>query len=126
MTLDEPLTAVPPLIVPHQPASLKDLSSSRPTSVTPPILTVVPAFSSPQAAKPPAAWLAAALAAALGAAALGAAALGAAALGAAALGAVEAPPELQAAKMSAVANTAAMLRLVSKFDPPPIFPFVRH
>src|SRR5882672_12411406 len=55
MTLAVPPAAVLPLRVPHQPASLNDLSSSVPTSVTPPTLTAVPAFSCPQAANPVAA-----------------------------------------------------------------------
>jgi len=80
--------------------------------VTPPIFTVVPASSFPQAAKPVAAWLAAALADAL-AGALAWALAGGAALGAVELGATEVVPGLQAAKMTAAANTAAMLRLVS-------------
>src|SRR5688572_1724041 len=52
MTSAEPPTEVAPAIVPHQPPSLKDLSSSSPTSVTPPISHSSPPSGSPQAARP--------------------------------------------------------------------------
>src|SRR6186713_2731304 len=58
MTSAEPPTDVAPAIVPHQPPSLKDLSSSCPTSVTPPISHSVPLSCSPQAASPVGASLA--------------------------------------------------------------------
>src|SRR6187399_910901 len=58
MTSAVPPTAVAPAIVPHQPPSLKDLSSSEPTSVTPPIRKASPLSGSPQAARPVGASLA--------------------------------------------------------------------
>ncbi len=59
MTSALPPTEVAPAIVPHQPPSLKDLSSSCPTSVTPPISHSSPPSCSPHAAKPVGASLAA-------------------------------------------------------------------
>src|SRR6187431_2896997 len=58
MTSAEPPTDVAPAMVPHQPPSLKDLSSSCPTSVTPPISHSDPLSCSPHAARPVGASLA--------------------------------------------------------------------
>src|SRR5918997_5584277 len=61
MTSAEPPTAVAPAMVPHQPPSLNDLSSSWPTSVTPPTRNASPLSGSPHAARPVAPSLGAAL-----------------------------------------------------------------
>src|SRR6187549_1810201 len=65
MTSAWPFTAVAPAIVPHQPPSLNDLSSSEPTSVTPPIWKSSPVSGSPHAARPVGASLPAGLSAPL-------------------------------------------------------------
>src|SRR6187200_995756 len=52
MTSAVPPTEVAPAIVPHQPPSLNDLSSSEPTSVTPPMRNASPLSGSPHAARP--------------------------------------------------------------------------